>query len=124
MAEVFLARDPMLERNVAIKVIHPHLATDPGFGERFRREAKLVASLRHAHIVQLYDFDIQRDQPFMVMEFLDAGTLKDRLAKTRAMPFAEIARILDAIASALDFAHARGAVHRDVKPTKDRKSVV
>ncbi|MBI5653155.1 MAG: tetratricopeptide repeat protein [Chloroflexi bacterium] len=117
MAEVFLARDPLLERNVAIKVIHPHLATDPGFGERFRREAKLVASLRHAHIVQLYDFDIQNDQPFMVMEFLDAGTLKDRFAKTRAMPFAEIAHILDAIASALDFAHARGAVHRDVKPT-------
>ncbi|MBI5302168.1 MAG: tetratricopeptide repeat protein [Chloroflexi bacterium] len=122
MAEVYLARDPLLERNVAIKVIHPHLATESDFGERFRREAKLVASLRHAHIVQLYDFDIQNDTPYMVMEFLDSGSLKIRLGTLRAqntlrvMPLAECARILDAIASALDFAHARGAIHRDVKP--------
>lgn len=115
MAEVFLARDPVLERNVAIKVIHPHLATDPDFGERFRREAKLVASLRHAHIVQLYDFDIQNNQPFMVMEYLDGASLKTRLA-ARALPLAEIARILNALASALEYAHARGAIHRDVKP--------
>lgn len=120
MAEVFLARDPLLERNVAIKVIHPHLATESDFGERFRREAKLVASLRHPNIVQLYDFDIQNETPYMVMEFLDAGSLKIRLGALRAqnklMPLAEGARILAAIASALDFAHARGAVHRDVKP--------
>lgn len=120
MAEVYLARDPVLDRNVAIKVIYPHLATDPDFGERFLREAKLVASLRHNHIVQLYDFDIQNNQPYMVMEFLDGGSLKTRLDALRAtgkmMPLAESARVLDAIANALDYAHARGAIHRDVKP--------
>lgn len=122
MAEVFLARDPVLERPVAIKVIYPHLSSDPGFGERFCREAKVVASLRHPHIVQLYDFDVhaERDQPFMVLEYLSGGTLKDRLAALRdqgkRMPLAEIVRILDPIASALDYAHAHGAVHRDVKP--------
>ncbi|MBI5031002.1 MAG: tetratricopeptide repeat protein [Chloroflexi bacterium] len=120
MAEVHLARDPLLDRNVAIKVIYPHLANDPDFGERFRREAKLVASLRHNHIVQVYDFDVQNDQPYMVMEYLDGGSLKTRLEALRAtgqtLPLAETARILDAIASALDYAHAHGAIHRDVKP--------
>ena len=120
MAEVYLARDPVLERNVAIKVIYPHLSADPGFDERFCREAKVVASLRHAHIVQLYDFDVLNDQPFMVLEYLSGGTLKDRLAalhkQGKMMSLAEIARILDPLANALDYAHARGAVHRDVKP--------
>ena len=120
MAEVYLARDPVLERNVAIKVIYPHLSADPGFGERFCREAKVVASLRHAHIVSLYDFDVLNDQPFMVLEYLSGGTLKDRLAalhkQGKMMSLAEIARILDPLANALDYAHARGAVHRDVKP--------
>lgn len=120
MAEVYLARDPVLERYVAIKVIYPHLAADPGFEERFRREAKLVAALRHAHIVQLHDFDVAANQPFMVMEYLGGGSLKDRLAALRGrgttMPLAEIAHILEPIASALDYAHAHGTIHRDVKP--------
>lgn len=121
MAEVYQARDPVLDRKVAIKVIHPHLAGDGGFGERFRREARLVASLRHPHIVQLYDYDVSNGQPFMVMEYLDGGTLKERLIDLRArgetMPLEQIERLLAALASALDYAHARGAVHRDIKPT-------
>ncbi|MCZ7574997.1 MAG: tetratricopeptide repeat protein [Ardenticatenaceae bacterium] len=121
MAEVYQAYDPDLDRHVAVKVIHPHLASDPDFGARFRREAKLVASLRHPHIVQLYDYDVADGQPFMVMEYLDGGTLKDHLAQVRGrgelMPLGEIARLLEPLADALDHAHAQGAVHRDIKPT-------
>jgi serine/threonine protein kinase len=120
MAEVYCARHPTLDREVAIKVIHPHLASEAGFTDRFCREAKLVASLRHPHVVQLYDFDVVNDQPFMVMEYLEGGTLKARLMQNHArgttMPLDQVARYLNAIASALDYAHAHGAVHRDIKP--------
>ncbi|HBY94738.1 MAG TPA: serine/threonine protein kinase, partial [Chloroflexi bacterium] len=121
MAEVYQAHDPVLDRQVAIKVIHPHLGTEEGFGERFRREARLVASLRHPHIVQLHDFGVADDQPFMVMEYLEGGTLKERLAQERArgetISLGEIVRLLGRVAGALDYAHAKGAVHRDIKPT-------
>ncbi len=120
MAEVYQAHDPVLDRPVAIKVILPHLAADEGFVARFRREAKLIASLRHPHIVQIFDFDVLNDQPFMVMEYLAGETLKTRLATLRAsgmqMLLNDSVRLLDALASALDYAHARGAVHRDLKP--------
>lgn len=121
MAEVYQARDPVLDRRVAVKVIHPHLGVEEGFGERFRREARLVASLRHPYIVQLHDFGVADDQPFMVMEYLEGGTLKERLEQYRGgggtMPLAEIVRLLQRMADALDYAHAQGAVHRDIKPT-------
>jgi serine/threonine protein kinase len=120
MAAVFLARDTMLDRTVALKIIHPHLAGNPGFAERFRREARMVSSLRHPNIVQLYDFDVRDGQPFMVMEYLDGGSLKDRLDRMRArgetIPLTEIARLLEPLAGALDYAHAQGAIHRDIKP--------
>ncbi len=120
MAEVYEAYDPDLQRAVAIKVILPAVSGEPGFEERFRREARLVASLRHPHIVQVFDFDVVDGKPFMVMEYLPGKTLKDRLAGLRgrgeSMPLAEVARILDAVAAALDYAHGRGAVHRDIKP--------
>ena len=69
MAEVYLAHHPDLERLVAIKVIHPHLS-DAEFQERFKQEAKLIASLRHPSIVQIFDFDVIENQPYMVMEYL------------------------------------------------------
>ena len=118
MAEVYEANDPLLNRQVAIKVIYAHLASQEGFDQRFRREAQLVASLRHPHIVQLYDFGIENEQPFMVMEYLNGGTLHDRLAQhsQRApMPLNEAATLLTKLASALDYAHERGAIHRDIK---------
>jgi len=120
MAEVYEGLDPALDRPVAVKLIHPRLAVDAQFEERFRREARLVAGLRHPHIVQVYDYQVTADGPVMVMEYLPGGSLKDRLDDLRSrgerMALPEAARIVDALASALDYAHRRGAVHRDVKP--------
>ncbi len=120
MADVYRARHPTLARDVAIKAIHPHLAAEPGFQERFVHEARLVAALRHPSIVQVYDFDTSAGRPYMVMEFVDGGTLKERLARVRAergpMTLAEASAFLGPIADALDYAHAHGAVHRDLKP--------
>jgi len=96
MAEVYEGFDADLDRPVAIKVILPAIGGEPGFEARFRRETRLVTSLRHPHIVQVFDFDVVDGKPFMVMEYLKGNTLKDRLAELRGrgetMPFAEIAR--------------------------------
>lgn len=120
MAEVYLARDTVLERQVAIKIILPHLAAEEGFIERFWGEAKLIASLRHPHLIQLFDIGVLNDQPFMVMEYLNGGTLKDRLVASATggtpMALGDIVRLLDALASAIDYAHEQGAIHRDIKP--------
>lgn len=120
MGEVWEGYDPDLDRRVAIKVILPHLSNDPTFSERLRREAKLVAALRQPNIVQLYDFDIVDGQAIMVMEYLAGGSLRDRLARLQnagqLMALTTAADLLEAVAAGLDYAHARGAVHRDLKP--------
>ncbi len=130
MAEVYEGLDPDLDRPVAIKLIHPRLAVDAQFEERFRREARLVTGLRHPHIVQVYDYQVAEDGPVMVMEYLPGGSLKERLDDLRSrgerMALADAARIADALASALDYAHRQGAIHRDVKPANvlfDREDV-
>ncbi|MFZ1473964.1 MAG: protein kinase, partial [Anaerolineae bacterium] len=129
-AEVYLALEPRLQRRVAIKVLLAHLAHDPEASARFAREARLVASLRHPAIVQLFDFDTQDDQFYMVMEYLEGGSLKERLAQ-RGVPCApaEAVTLLRPVAAALDYAHAQGAVHRDIKPgnilfTRDGQAVI
>jgi tRNA A-37 threonylcarbamoyl transferase component Bud32 len=121
MATVYKAYQPALERYVAIKVIHPHLAEeDEQFLKRFRREAKAVASLRHPNIVQVFDFGTQDGVTYMVMEYLEGPTLKavlNELAqKGKMMPLEEVLHTCQALASALDYAHQQGMVHRDVKP--------
>ncbi len=120
MATVYAAQEPILDRLVAIKVIHPHLADEVGFADRFRQEARLVAGLRHSNIIKLHDFDILDGQHFMVMEYLEGGTLQARLKTSRQrnelIPLGEAARLLAEIGSALDYAHQRGAIHRDIKP--------
>jgi tetratricopeptide (TPR) repeat protein len=120
MAEVYRAYQPRLERDVAVKVMLGYLAEDEKFVGRFEREAKAVAALRHPHIVQIYDSDVEDDVYYMVMEYIGGETLKARLkrlnAEEKRMPLDEVARIFRALCDALDYAHAQGCVHRDIKP--------
>ncbi|MBU0491091.1 MAG: protein kinase, partial [Chloroflexi bacterium] len=117
MAEVYKAYQPSLDRFVAIKVLHAYFAEEQDFRNRFQREARAVARLRHTNIVQIYDFGAEGDIYYMAMEFLDGGTLKQRLRESVGfMPRTEVLRIVERVAMALDYAHARGIYHRDVKP--------
>ncbi len=120
MAEVYKAYQPALERHVAIKVLHSFLLEDEGSRERFSREAKAVAALRHPHIVQVFDFDNEGDEYFMVMEYVDGPNLKARLGALgrshSRLSLDEIGGIITAIGGALAYAHRQGMIHRDVKP--------
>ena len=120
MAEVYKAFQPSLDRYVAVKVLHTFMAEEKDFLARFRREAKNVAALRHPNIVQVFDFDVEGDQYYMVMEFLDGPTLKSRLEslhlRGERLPLQDVLRITRDVGSALGYAHERGIVHRDVKP--------
>jgi len=116
MAEVFLGRDELLGRTVAIKVLFPELASDPSFVERFRREARSAAGLNHHNIVSVYDFGEDAGSYYIVMEYVDGVTLRDVIRQRGPMDPAEAVRIATAVATALAVAHAQGTVHRDVKP--------
>jgi WD40 repeat protein len=119
MGEVYKAFDPTLERDVAIKLIYPHLTNDPEFVERFQREARIVAGLRHPGIVQVHDFSVEDGAYYMVMEFVPGGSLKqqlDALPKGEHMPLDEAMAIFASIVQAVAYAHSQGVVHRDLKP--------
>ena len=120
MAEVYKAYQPNLDRYVAIKLMHAFLADEKEFLARFEREAKVVATLRHPNIVQVYDFDVAEGVYYMVMEFINGDTLKARLqdleSKDEWVPLDDAVRIILSVGSALKYAHERGMVHRDVKP--------
>ena len=117
MAEVYLARDQMLDRSVAVKVLFPALATDPGFVERFRREAQAAASLSHPNIVNVFDWGEANGTYFIVMEYVEGESLADMIQGHGRLHPDRAAEIGGDIASALDFAHRSGGViHRDVKP--------
>jgi len=115
MAIVYLAHDPYIKRQVAVKVMPLQFTHDPQFRIRFQREAEVVAALEHAYIVPVYDFGEHEDQPFIVMRYLPGGTLADRL-RTGPLPISEIAPLFQRIGSALDYAHKNGVIHRDIKP--------
>jgi DNA-binding response OmpR family regulator/tRNA A-37 threonylcarbamoyl transferase component Bud32 len=120
VAEVYQAYQTSLKRNVALKVLHGHLADETDFIVRFEREAELMAKLRHANIVQIHDFDVEAARYYLVMELINGPTLmaelEARQAANRPFSLPEIAHIYQALASAVDFAHAQGMVHHDLKP--------
>jgi serine/threonine protein kinase len=120
MADVYLATDVAQDRPVALKIIHSFLITQAGFFERFKREAEVMASLRHPNIALMYESVCQPDLAYIVMEYLPNGTLEDRVSEIHAagkdVPMPSILEWMDAICGAVDFAHANGLIHRDLKP--------
>jgi Serine/threonine protein kinase len=120
MAEVYLGTHLTLDRAVAVKVMHNYVESDPDLQSRFEREAKVVAGLRHPNIVQIFDYDTAEGHPYIVMEYLMGPSLATYLRELhshnhRLQPV-QIARLLITIATALDYAHERGVIHRDIKP--------
>ncbi len=119
MARVYRGYHPSLQRYVAIKVLSPELVGEP-FLDRFQREARAVAALRHPNIVQVFDFDVQDGLYYLVMELLEGDTLHARLNDHRVhgqqMPWGDTARILLDVLNGLAYAHSQGVIHRDIKP--------
>ena len=116
MAEVFLARDTMLDRLVAVKILFPEYAREESFVERFRREAQAAANLNHPNIVAIYDWGKSKDSYFIVMEYVEGKSLKEKLTDDGPVDSDELAEICSDVASALNYAHQNGIVHRDIKP--------
>ncbi|MFN2383177.1 MAG: protein kinase, partial [Gemmatimonadota bacterium] len=115
MATVYLAEDVRHHRKVAVKVLHPELSAVLG-PERFLKEIELAASLQHPHILPLLDSGEGDGRPYYVMPYVDGETLRARLGRERQLPVADAVRIATEVASALDYAHRHGVIHRDVKP--------
>lgn len=120
MSSVYKGVDPNLRRQVAIKMIHPHLSQDAQFVSRFEEEAAAVARLKHPNIIQVYDFDNDDDTYYMVLEYVPGETLQERLQRLsqadERMPVEDAVKITASVCDALDYAHNRDMIHRDVKP--------
>ena len=120
MAQVYKAYHAQLDRYVAVKILRSDLVEEEEFLARFRREARAVAALRHPNIVQIFDFDVQNDLYYMVMELLEGDTLKAYLNSLRVhaekLPLGEVVRIFTDVLSGLAYAHREGITHRDLKP--------
>lgn len=121
MATVYQAHDPVLDRYVAIKLLHPHLAQDDAFVGRFRHEARAVAALRHPNIVRVFDFGGEDGDYYMVMELIDGGTLaallQDAKRQGTGLPPQDVLRLVPPLCSAIDYAAGQGMIHRDIKPS-------
>jgi formylglycine-generating enzyme required for sulfatase activity len=115
MADVFLARQPSMNRWVAIKILSSAFIHDAQFVARFRQEAQIVAALEHPHILPVIDYGEVEDTPYIVMRYISGGTLQDAIDR-RPLPPPDVLRYLTEIGQGLDYAHSLGVVHRDVKP--------
>ena len=116
MATVYRAYHSAMDRYVALKLLPRELADNPEFSGRFQQEARTIARLEHAHILPVHDYGQADGYTYLVMRYLEAGTLKDRLDGP-TLSFEEVDRILSQLASALQYAHAQGVIHRDLKPS-------
>jgi len=117
-ATVFRAHDRLLDRDIAIKLVAPALANDPSFVDRFMREARLSASLNHPNIVSVHDVGETSDhRPFLAMQLVEGASLDEVIKANAPLPLAEASRILAELGTALDYLHAQGLIHRDVKPS-------
>lgn len=120
MADVYRAYDLKKHRVVSIKIIHPYLLDQPHALERFSREAESLAALNHRNIIKLYDFVSQEDMAYLVMEYIDGGTLEKKLRlfreKRQQISLSQVRKWMNAICNAVDCAHGNGLIHRDLKP--------
>ncbi len=116
MAIVYKARQPAMNRSVALKVLSTPMTVNPTFLARFKQEAQMIASLEHAHILPVYDMGEQDGWVYIAMRYLSHGTLTSRIAQG-PIPLRDISKWIEQIGSALEYAHQRGVIHRDVKPS-------
>ena len=116
MSTVYRAHDRLLERKVALKILHQRFNDDAEYVERFRREARAVAQLAHPNIVTVIDRGEDAGRQFIVFEYVDGDDLKQLIDRVGPLPIDKVVELGLEIASALAFAHERGIVHRDVKP--------
>lgn len=116
MGAVYQAEHMLMGRTVALKLLHSHLSTNDNYLMRFQREARIASKLTHPNAITLYDFGIEKETPFLVLEYVQGRTLKEILSEEGALPLNRIASILGQISGALQDAHTLGIVHRDLKP--------
>ncbi|MCJ7700806.1 MAG: bifunctional serine/threonine-protein kinase/ABC transporter substrate-binding protein, partial [Anaerolineales bacterium] len=116
MASIYKAYQPAVERYVALKILPRHFASDPRFVTRFEQEAKVIAKFQHPHILPVHDFGQEDGYTYIVMPYVEGGTLSGLLLG-EPLPLEQIRRIISQVGDALDYAHALKVVHRDVKPS-------